>query len=193
MRIVFQFTPDAEAPAEMMFHFPELRALCVAENCTSVMHNVYTLRGAQVRDALAWSKYINEALRLFGDDTDIAFASHNWPRFGRDEVRHYLCTQRDTYRYLHDQTMRLANKGLTATEIAEEVELPPSLASSAIAATTAPSATTARPSTSATSAGSTATPPTCTRCRPSGRGPVRRVHGRGRCRCRAGGTGSRGG
>ena len=92
------------------------------------MHNVYTLRGAQVRDALAWSKYINEALRLFGDDTDIAFASHNWPRIGRDDVHEYLRTQRDTYRYLHDQTMRLANKGLTATELAEEIELPPSLA-----------------------------------------------------------------
>ena len=128
VRIVFQLTPECEAPAEMMFHFPDLRALCVAENCTSVMHNLYTLRGAQVRDALSWSKYINEALRLFGDDTDVVFASHNWPRFGADDVRHYLATQRDTYRYLHDQTMRLANSGLVMTEIAEEMELPPSLA-----------------------------------------------------------------
>ena len=128
VRIVFQLTPDAEAPAEMMFHFPHLRALCAAENCTSVMHNLYTLRGAQVRDALAWSKYINEALHLFGDDSDLVFASHNWPRFGREEVRHYLRTQRDTYRYLHDQTMRLANRGLVMTEIAEELDLPASLA-----------------------------------------------------------------
>jgi alkyl sulfatase BDS1-like metallo-beta-lactamase superfamily hydrolase len=128
VRIVFQFTPDAEAPAEMMFHFPDLRAFCAAENCTSVMHNLYTLRGAQVRDSLSWSKYINEALRLFGDDSDVVFASHGWPRFGADDVRHYLRTQRDTYRYLHDQTMRLANKGLVMTEIAEELELPPSLA-----------------------------------------------------------------
>jgi alkyl sulfatase BDS1-like metallo-beta-lactamase superfamily hydrolase len=128
VRLVFQFTPDAEAPAEMMFHFPELRALCAAENCTSVMHNLYTLRGAQVRNALAWSKYIDEALHLFGDDTDVVFASHNWPRIGADDVRHYLRTQRDTYRYLHDQTMRLANRGLVMTEIAEELELPPSLA-----------------------------------------------------------------
>ena len=112
----------------MMFHFPHLRALCAAENCTSVMHNLYTLRGAQVRDALAWSKYINEALRLFGDDSDLVFASHNWPRFGAEDVRHYLRTQRDTYRYLHDQTMRLANRGLVMTEIAEELDLPPSLA-----------------------------------------------------------------
>ncbi|HEX7354465.1 MAG TPA: alkyl sulfatase dimerization domain-containing protein [Mycobacteriales bacterium] len=128
VRIVFQLTPECEAPAEMMFHFPELRALCVAENCTSVMHNLYTLRGAQVRDALSWSKYVNEALRLFGDDSDLVFASHNWPRFGAEDVRHYLETQRDTYRYLHDQTMRLANSGQVMTEIAEEMELPPSLA-----------------------------------------------------------------
>jgi len=128
VRVVFQFTPDAEAPAEMMFHFPDLRAFCAAENCTSVMHNLYTLRGAQVRDALSWSKYINEALRLFGEESDLVFASHGWPRFGTDEVKHYLRTQRDTYRYLHDQTMRLANRGLVASEIAEELDLPPSLA-----------------------------------------------------------------
>ena len=128
VRVVFQLTPDAEAPAEMMFHFPELRAFCAAENCTSTMHNLYTPRGAQVRDALAWSKYINEALHRFADDTDLVFASHGWPRFGADDVRHYLRTQRDTYRYLHDQTMRLANRGLTMTEIAEELELPASLA-----------------------------------------------------------------
>ena len=128
VRIVFQLTPDAEAPAEMMFHFPELRALCAAENCTSVMHNLYTLRGAPVRNALGWSKYINEALHLFGDVSDLVFASHNWPRFGRDEVRHHLRTQRDMYRYLHDQTMRLANRGLVMTEIADQLELPPPLA-----------------------------------------------------------------
>ena len=128
VRIVFQLTPDAEAPAEMMFHFPQLRALCAAENCSSVMHNLYTLRGAKVRDALAWSKYIEEALRLFGDDSDLVFASHNWPRIGAEQVRHYLRAQRDTYRYLHDQTVRLANRGLVASEIAEELELPPSLA-----------------------------------------------------------------
>jgi alkyl sulfatase BDS1-like metallo-beta-lactamase superfamily hydrolase len=128
VRVVFQLTPESEAPAEMMFHFPSLRALCAAENCTSVLHNLYTLRGAQVRDALKWSKYINESLRLFGDDSDLVFASHNWPRIGADDVRHYLRTQRDTYRYLHDQTMRLANRGLVMTEIAEELELPPSLA-----------------------------------------------------------------
>ncbi len=128
VRIVFQLTPDAEAPAEMMFHFPDLRALCVAENCSSVMHNLYTLRGALVRDALAWSKYINESLRLFGKSTDVVFASHNWPRIGADDVREYLRTQRDTYRYLHDQTLRLANQGLVGAEIAEQLDLPESLA-----------------------------------------------------------------
>ena len=128
VRVVFQYTPDTEAPAEMAFHFPELRALCTAENCTSVMHNLYTLRGAQVRDALAWSKYINESIELFADGSDVLFASHNWPRFGTAELTHYLRTQRDTYRYLHDQTMRLANQGFTPLEIVERVELPPSLA-----------------------------------------------------------------
>jgi alkyl sulfatase BDS1-like metallo-beta-lactamase superfamily hydrolase len=128
VRIVFQLTPDSEAPAEMMFHFPELRALCAAENCSSVMHNLYTLRGALVRDALAWSKYINESLRLFGNSSDVVFSSHNWPRIGADDVREYLRAQRDTYRYLHDQTMRLANDGLVMEEIAEQLDLPPSLA-----------------------------------------------------------------
>ncbi len=128
VRVVFQYTPDTEAPAEMTFHFPELRALCMAENCTSVMHNLYTLRGAEVRDALAWSKYINEAIELFASGSDVLFASHHWPRFGTGELTDYLRTQRDTYRYLHDQTMRLANRGLTSLEIAEELELPTELA-----------------------------------------------------------------
>jgi alkyl sulfatase BDS1-like metallo-beta-lactamase superfamily hydrolase len=128
VRVVFQVTPDTEAPAEMNFWFPELRALCTAENCTTVMHNLYTPRGAQVRDALGWSKYIHEMLRMWGTDADLSFASHNWPRFGNADVVDYLATQRDLYRYLHDQTMRLANRGLTMVEIAEELDLPPSLA-----------------------------------------------------------------
>jgi alkyl sulfatase BDS1-like metallo-beta-lactamase superfamily hydrolase len=128
VRIVFQMTPGTEAPAEMNFLFPDMRALCIAENCTCVMHNLYTLRGAQVRDALAWSKYIHEALRTFADEIDLLFATHNWPVWGRDDIVDYLTSQRDTYRYLHDQTMRLANQGLTSTEIAEVLELPASLA-----------------------------------------------------------------
>ncbi|HSL58628.1 MAG TPA: alkyl sulfatase dimerization domain-containing protein [Acidimicrobiales bacterium] len=128
VRIVFQYTPDTEAPAEMNFWFPDLKALCTAENCTTVMHNLYTPRGAKVRDALGWSKYIHEMLRLWGGEAELSFASHNWPRFGNDEIVHYLKAQRDLYRYLHDQTMRLANRGLTPVEIAEELDLPPSLA-----------------------------------------------------------------
>jgi alkyl sulfatase BDS1-like metallo-beta-lactamase superfamily hydrolase len=99
----------------------------MAENCTANLHNVYTLRGAQVRDALNWSKYINESLELFGDDSDVVFASHHWPRWGSDDVRHYLASQRDAYRYVHDQTLRLANHGLTMDEIAEQLTLPATL------------------------------------------------------------------
>ncbi len=122
VRVVFQSTPGTEAPAEMNFHFPDLRLLCMAENCTHTMHNLYTLRGAQVRDSLAWSRYINESIDLFADVTDTCFASHHWPRFGADDVRTFLVQQRDLYRWLHDQTMRLANHGLTATEIAEQLD-----------------------------------------------------------------------
>ena len=127
VRVVFQMTPGTEAPAEMNFHFPDMRLLCMAENCTHTMHNLYTPRGAQVRDSLAWSKYINESIDLFAGESDICFASHHWPRFGAGDVRSFLTQQRDLYRWLHDQTMRLANKGLTAVEIAEELELAPEL------------------------------------------------------------------
>ncbi|MFV0524874.1 MAG: alkyl/aryl-sulfatase [Acidimicrobiales bacterium] len=124
LRIVFQNTPGAEAPAEMNFHFPDKRLLCLAENCSHNLHNLYTLRGAQVRDALGWSKYLHEALLLFGHQTDIAFASHHWPRFGHDDAVVFIRRQRDVYRWIHDQTMRLANRGLTAPEIAETLEMP---------------------------------------------------------------------
>jgi alkyl sulfatase BDS1-like metallo-beta-lactamase superfamily hydrolase len=101
----------------------------MAENCTCVMHNLYTPRGAHVRDGLAWSKYIHEALLTYAPEADLCFASHNWPVWGTEEIAEYLVAQRDTYRYLHDQTMRLANRGLTSLEIAEDLELPDSLAS----------------------------------------------------------------
>jgi len=127
IRVVFQMTPGTEAPAEMNMFFPDLHALCMAENCTANQHNVYTLRGAQIRDALLWSKYIDESLVLYGPDTDVVFASHHWPRWGREQVASYLASQRDAYRYVHDQTMRLANHGLTPNEIAEELTLPESL------------------------------------------------------------------
>jgi len=122
--IEFQMTPGTEAPAEMNFYFPQFRALCMAENCTATLHNVYTPRGAEIRDSLGWSRYINEALELFIERSDVAFASHHWPRWGTNDIEAWLGGQRDLYRYLHDETMRLANHGLTALEIAEEVALP---------------------------------------------------------------------
>ncbi|MEW2353654.1 alkyl sulfatase dimerization domain-containing protein [Spirillospora sp. NPDC029432] len=128
VRIVFQLTPGTEAPAEMNFHFPERRALCLAENATRNLHNILTLRGAVVRDARVWSRYLDEAITLFADATDVAFASHHWPTWGRDNIVEFLSQQRDVYAYLHDQTLRLLNQGHTGIEIAEMMELPPALA-----------------------------------------------------------------
>ncbi len=127
IRIIFQNTPETEAPAEMNFFFPDHGWLCMAENCSHTMHNLVPIRGAQVRNALAWSKYIDEAIELFGNDTKIMFTSHHWPRWGTDDVKHFLSLQRDLYRWMHDQTMRYANHGLTAPEIAEILALPPEL------------------------------------------------------------------
>jgi alkyl sulfatase BDS1-like metallo-beta-lactamase superfamily hydrolase len=125
--IVFQLVPDSEAPAEMNFFFKDLGVLCIAENAVHCMHNVLTPRGAPVRDSLAWSKYLGEAIELFGARSDVMFAQHHWPRWGKDRIVEHLARHRDMYRYLHDQTLRLANRGLTPTEIAAEVRLPPSL------------------------------------------------------------------
>ena len=124
VRIVFQLTPETEAPAEMNFFFPEHGWLCMAENCTHTMHNLVPIRGAQVRDSLSWSKYINESIELFGDNTELMFASHHWPRWGKENVREFLVLQRDLYRWMHDQSMRLANHGYVPTEIAEMLTLP---------------------------------------------------------------------
>ena len=127
VRIEFQLTPESEAPAEMHFYFPDHRVLCMAENCTTTMHNVLTLRGALVRDALLWSRYIDEALDRWGDEAEVVFASHGWPHWGGDDVREYLANQRDLYRWLHDQAMRLANLGFTPNEISARIDLPPGL------------------------------------------------------------------
>lgn len=127
VEIVFQVTPDTEAPSEMNFYFPQFKALCMAENCSCHLHNIYTPRGAQVRDAKAWSYYINEAIDLFAGKTEVLFASHHWPRWGEDRARAFLKKQRDMYKYVHDQTLRLANHGLVPTEIGEEIRMPPSL------------------------------------------------------------------
>jgi len=130
VRIAFQITPGTEAPSEMNFHFPDKRALCLAENVTHNLHNLLTLRGAEVRDARSWSRYINEALDLFADDTDVAFASHHWPTWGSDDVVKLMTEQRDLYAFLHDQTLRLMNQGLVGSEIAEVIEMPPALEAS---------------------------------------------------------------
>jgi len=125
IRIVFQMTPEAEAPAEMNFFFPDKGWLCMAENCTHNMHNLVPIRGALVRDARKWSRYINEAIELYAGHSNVMFASHHWPRWGNDDVIHFLTLQRDLYSWVHDQTMRHANQGLVATEIAEVLEFPP--------------------------------------------------------------------
>lgn len=124
VRIIFQLTPETEAPAEMNFFFPDFKALCMAENCSHTMHNLIPIRGALVRNALKWSKYINDAMELFGADTDVLFTSHNWPRWGQDDVKGFLTNQRDLYKWMHDQTMRLANHGYVAAEIAESLKMP---------------------------------------------------------------------
>lgn len=128
VRMVFQLTPGTEAPAEMNFHFPEQRVLCIAENATHTMHNTLTLRGALVRDPHVWAQYLDESIELFGADSDALFAGHHWPRWGSERIVEYLRKQRDLYAYLHDQTLRLLNRGLTGREIAEQLELPPELA-----------------------------------------------------------------
>jgi linear primary-alkylsulfatase len=127
VRMIFQLTPHTEAPAEMNFHFPAQRALCLSENATHNLHNLLTLRGAEVRDPRIWSRYLAEAIELFGEDTDVAFASHHWPTWGRDNIARFLTEQRDLYAYLHDQTLRLLNQGYTGAEIAEIIDVPPAL------------------------------------------------------------------
>jgi alkyl sulfatase BDS1-like metallo-beta-lactamase superfamily hydrolase len=127
VRIVFQMAPGTEAPAEMHFYFPDHRALCMAENTTHTLHNLLTLRGALVRDPNAWAGYLTEALDLFADDAEVAFASHHWPTWGRERIVEWISLQRDLYAYLHDQTLRLMNSGLVGAEIAEQLQLPPAL------------------------------------------------------------------
>ncbi|MCM3924259.1 MBL fold metallo-hydrolase [Frankia sp. AiPs1] len=128
VRFEFQLTPGTEAPAEMNFLLPDRRALCLAENATHNLHNLLTLRGAVVRDARGWSHYLQEAITLFADRADVAFASHHWPTWGHDRIVTLLADQRDVYAYLHDQTLRLMNQGYTPLEIAELVDLDPALA-----------------------------------------------------------------
>lgn len=127
IELEFQMTPGTEAPAEMNLLLPGHRALCMADNVTHSMHNVLTLRGALVRDARVWAAYVDEAISLFAGRADVQFAQHHWPRWGRERIVDFLAKQRDLYAYIHDQTLRLLNRGYTASEIAEQLELPPAL------------------------------------------------------------------
>jgi alkyl sulfatase BDS1-like metallo-beta-lactamase superfamily hydrolase len=127
VRMVFQNTPNTEAPREMNTYLPELKALWMAENVTATMHNIYTLRGAPVRDPLNWSKYIAEALYRFGLGAEVLFASHHWPRWGNARVQEVLRAQRDLYAHLNNQVLHLANQGVTINEVHNVYELPKSL------------------------------------------------------------------
>jgi alkyl sulfatase BDS1-like metallo-beta-lactamase superfamily hydrolase len=129
IEIVFQLAPETEAPAEMHMFCPALRALNLAENATHNLHNIYPIRGAQARDANAWARYLNEARDRFGPGADVVFAQHHWPVWDNERVLDYLAKQRDLYKYLHDQTVRLMNHGYRAAEIAERLALPRNLAS----------------------------------------------------------------
>jgi len=123
----FQVTPGTEAPAEMNLLFPAHAAMCMAENATHTLHNILTIRGALVRDPRVWARYITESIDRFGDRTDVVFASHHWPTWGRARALEYLGLQRDLYAYLHDQTLRMLNAGMTGSEIAEVMAMPPAL------------------------------------------------------------------
>jgi len=125
--IVFELTPGAEAPSELIMYYPQLRVLNMTEIATQNLHNLLPIRGAQVRDALGWSKYLGGALQRYGARSDVLIAQHHWPVWGTAQVQGFLGRQRDTYRYLHDQTVRLMNHGLVASEIAEQLTLPDSL------------------------------------------------------------------
>lgn len=126
--MTFLNTPGAEAPAELMFYIPEFKAMMQAEQISHTLHNLYTLRGAKVRSGDLWAKYINDTINRFGDEVEVSFGSHHWPTWGNEEINEFWKGQRDTYRYIHDETLRLANKGETMLEIAEQLELPDSLA-----------------------------------------------------------------
>ncbi len=127
VRMVFQMTPGSEAPAEMNTWLPDFKALWMAENTTNTMHNILTLRGAQVRDPLIWSTYIQEAIDLYADKADVKFQSHHWPLWGREDILSYLEKQRDMYKFMHDRTVNLMNSGYNGAEIADMISLPQEL------------------------------------------------------------------
>ena len=127
VEIVFELTPEAEAPAEMIMYYPQFCVLNMAEIATQNFHNLLPMRGALVRDSLSWSKYIGGALRRYGDSSDVLIAQHNWPVWTGERVQDFLRKQRDAYKFVHDQTVRLMNHGYVGAEIAEMVKLPASL------------------------------------------------------------------
>ncbi|WP_247750409.1 alkyl sulfatase dimerization domain-containing protein [Rhizobium sp. 16-449-1b] len=120
--------PESEAPSEFMFYIPRYKAFCAAEDACHTLHNLYTLRGAKVRDGLLWSKYLQQSIDMFGDETEVLFTSHHWPTWGNDRVIAHLKSQRDMFRFIHDQVMRMANSGMTPKEIGEVIRLPQALA-----------------------------------------------------------------
>lgn len=128
VEMTFQMAPHTEAPAEMIIYFPQFKALCMAEDATHTMHNLYTLRGATIRNAVAWWKALNESIELFSDKTDVIFFQHTWPVWGQAHLINMLNKQRDLYKFIHDQTLNLINKGYTANDLGNHLNLPPELA-----------------------------------------------------------------
>src|SRR4029453_13787293 len=128
VEMTFQLTPGTEAPSEMNIYFPQFRMLNVAENVTHTMHNLYTLRGAEIRDGVAWSGFIEQTRDLFADKSDVMIAQHHWPKWGQSNIDGMLRKHRDLYKSIHDQSVRLMNQGYTPREIAAQLKLPPSLA-----------------------------------------------------------------
>ncbi len=126
--IIFQLASGAEAPAEFHMYYPQFKVLNMAENVSHNFHNLLPFRGAEVRDARAWARYINDALEMFGDQAEVVVTQHHWPIRGNDRVQNLLKKQRDLYKYVHDQSVRLLNHGYTPGEIAEGLQLPPTLA-----------------------------------------------------------------
>lgn len=127
VEMVFQMTPGSEAPTEMNTYFPQMKALWMAENCTGTLHNLYTIRGAQVRDGNIWAKYILESMSLYGKDLEVIFQSHNWPHWGNEEANQYMLNTAAMYKFINDQTLMYINQGYTPNEIARLIHLPDKL------------------------------------------------------------------
>ncbi|MDD4077704.1 MAG: alkyl sulfatase dimerization domain-containing protein, partial [Bacilli bacterium] len=128
VKMEFLLALDTEAPSEMLIYIKDEHSLCIAEDANASIHNLYTLRGAKIRDAVAWARSLQKAIDLWGGDINSVFGVHNWPRFGNKSCLDYLEKQRDIYQYINDQTLRLINKGYTIDHVGRIVKLPDSLA-----------------------------------------------------------------